>query len=152
MNKLEYYSCQKDPWGEEELKQLTEEYQANDMNIREIADIHRRTPGSISYKLKNLGLIEHNTLSRGYTEYRTSELSKEIVEKGRIEDAEKAEKRKEKAEKKLQKEVTPVRTIVAPPINTELLQLKREVKEIKEDIKKILELMNAVYEFETSQA
>jgi DNA-binding transcriptional regulator GbsR (MarR family) len=152
MNKLEYYSCQKDPWGEEELKQLTEEYQANNMTISEIADIHLRTPGSISYKLKNLGLIEHNTLSRGYTEYRTSELYKEIVEKGRIEDAEKAEKRKERAEKKLQKEVSPVRTIAATPINTEFLQLKREVKEIKDDIKKILELMTAVYEFETSQA
>jgi hypothetical protein len=136
MNKLEYYSRQKDSWGEEELSQLKEEYETKEMTVSEIADIHRRTPGSISYKLKNLGIIVHNILSRGYSEYKSSELYKEIVQKGIV-------------EKKLNKEVKPV--VVKKP-NTEILQLQKDVKEIKENVSKILELMNALYEFESNQA
>jgi DNA-binding transcriptional regulator GbsR (MarR family) len=142
MNKLEYYSRQKDSWGEEELSQLKEEYETKEMTVSEIADIHRRTPGSISYKLKNLGIIVHNILSRGYSEYKSSELYKEIVQKGIVADA-------ERAEKKLNKEVKPV--VVKKP-NTEILQLQKDVKEIKENVSKILELMNALYEFESNQA
>jgi hypothetical protein len=142
MNKLEYYSRQKDSWGEEELSQLKEEYETKEMTVSEIADIHRRTPGSISYKLKNLGIIIHNTLSRGYSEYKSSELYKEIVQKGIVADA-------ERAEKKLNKEVKPV--VIKKP-NTEILQLQKDVKEIKENVSKILELMNALYEFESNQA
>lgn len=142
MNKLEYYSSQKDLWGEDELTQLKQEYEIKEMTISEIADIHRRTPGSISYKLKNLGIIVHNTLSRGYSEYKISELYKEIVEKGMAAET-------ERAEKKLKKEVKAV-----PPKkeNTEIIQLQKDVKEIKENVGKILELMNALYEFESSQA
>jgi len=42
------------------------------MTISQIADIHYRTPRSISYKLKKLGLISNNILSRGYYEYKNS--------------------------------------------------------------------------------
>ena len=79
MNKLEYYDRQKDEWSTSETDQIISEY--NTMTISQIADIHRRTPGSINYKLKNLKIITHTTLAKGYDEYRNSELYKEIIEK-----------------------------------------------------------------------
>ena len=59
------------------------------MTISEIADAHFRTPGSISFKLKKMGLITHNTLARGYQEYKQSKLYKTIVARGKLEDAQK---------------------------------------------------------------
>jgi len=49
------------------------------MTVSQIADIHRRTPGIISYKIKDLGIISKYSLSRGYLEYKNSKLYKEIV-------------------------------------------------------------------------
>ena len=93
MNKLEYYSRQKTEWDENELQQMRAEYETKEMNISEIADIHRRTPGSISYKLKALNLIPHYTLSRGYSNYKNSALYKEIVETSTATAAEKKVKK-----------------------------------------------------------
>ena len=94
MNSLEYYNRQKDSWEDNEIQQLKSEYEIKEMTISEIADIHHRTPGSISYKLKGIGIITHNTLARGYDNYRNSNLYKEIVEKGKTTDNE-IEKKKE---------------------------------------------------------
>jgi hypothetical protein len=83
MNSLEYYNRQKESWEDNEIQQLKSEYEIKEMTISEIADIHHRTPGSISYKLKGIGIITHNTLARGYDNYRNSDLYKEIIEKGK---------------------------------------------------------------------
>jgi hypothetical protein len=80
MNGLEYYNRQKEDWSDKELQDIRTEYETKEMTISQIADIHNRTPGSISYKLKNLGIITHNTLSRGYLDYKNSNLYKQIVE------------------------------------------------------------------------
>ena len=80
MNGLEYYNRQNENWSDKELQDIRTEYETNEMTISQIADIHNRTPGSISYKLKNLGIITHNTLSRGYLDYKNSNLYKQIVE------------------------------------------------------------------------
>lgn len=81
MNCLDYYIRQKDLWEDAEIRQLRSEYETKEMTISEIADIHRRTPGVISYKLKSMGIITHNTFARGYSNYKNSNLYKEIVEK-----------------------------------------------------------------------
>ena len=89
MNTPEYYNRQKAFWDESELQTIQDEYETKKMNISEIADTHFRTPGSISYKLKKMGLITHHTLARGYQEYKQSKLYKLIVAKGKLEDAQK---------------------------------------------------------------
>ena len=80
MNGLEYYNRQNENWSDKELQDIRTEYETNEMTISQIADIHNRTPGSISCKLKNLGIITHIILSRGYLDYKNSNLYKQIVE------------------------------------------------------------------------
>ena len=96
MNTPEYYNRQKAFCDESELQTIKDEYETKKMTISEIADTHFRTPGSISYKLQKMGLITHNTLARGYQEYKQSKLYKLIVAKGKLEDAEKKLKKVEK--------------------------------------------------------
>lgn len=155
MNLLEYYTRQKEIWSDKEIQDIRNEYETNEMTISQIADIHRRTPGSISYKLKNLGLITHNTLSRGYVEYKNSNLYKEIVETGKKKDTEKKIDREAKLLKrqakaldkdaKLQVKVDGL-TLMVP--FKEVVEIKNEIAELRKDIKEILRLMNALYDFE----
>lgn len=79
MNRLEYYTRQKDSWDESEIQQIRSEYETQNLTISQIGDIHKRTPGSIAYALKRIGLVTHNTKARGYPEYHDSELYNEIV-------------------------------------------------------------------------
>ena len=166
MNTREYYDRQKEPWGSIELQDIRCEYETNEMTISQIADIHRRTPGSISYKLKNLGLITHNTLSRGYIEYKNSKLYNDIVNESRLESAikkNKKEKRMNMSEKITKYITKPTESEVLAPnpkskqivelrldnSSAEFLELKNEVLSLKNDVKEILRLMNAMYEFES---
>ncbi len=144
MNRLDYYNRQKEAWDDKEIQDIRTEYEINEMTISQIADIHRRTPGSISYKIKNLDIISHFTLSRGYSEYKTSELYKEIVEAGKKTDAEKKEKKKMK-EATLKGNTESSYLIVK---NAEINQMRNEIAELKRDVKEILRLMNALYDFE----
>jgi hypothetical protein len=96
MNEPEYYNRQKVICDENELQEIKDEYENKKMTISEIADIHFRTPGSIAYKLKNMKLITHNTLARGYQEYKESKLYNTIVARGKLEDAQKKLKKVEK--------------------------------------------------------
>ena len=112
------------------------------MTISQIADIHHRTPGSISYKLNNLGIITHNTLSRGYLDYKNSNLYKQIVERGKSSDT----------EKKIKKEVKLKAKIEGLPVSTpfrEILEIRHEIADLKKDVKEMLRLMNALYDFES---
>jgi isopenicillin N synthase-like dioxygenase len=140
MNKLDYYNRQKEMWDEKELSDIKNEYETKELTISQIGDIHHRTPGSISYKLKNLGIITHSTLSRGYLEYKNSSLYKEIVETGKAADAEK---------KKLKKETTlKSETPISNPTN-EIVELRKEIAVLRKDVKEMLRLMNALYDFES---
>jgi hypothetical protein len=87
MNELEYYDRHSEPWEKSELNQLKKEYVGEKMSIIKIAIIHSRTPGSISSKLKSLGIITNITLARGYLEYLNSDLYNEIQRK--VEDTKK---------------------------------------------------------------
>jgi hypothetical protein len=78
MNALSYYDRSKLSWDDEEVEQLRIEYEEG-KTIQEIGDIHRRTPGGISYRLKFIGCISDTRNARGYEDYRTSSLYAEIV-------------------------------------------------------------------------
>lgn len=130
MNKLSYYNRQRDVWNDMELCDIKNEYEIKELTISQIADIHHRTPGSISYKLKNLGIINHNMLSRGYLEYKNSSLYKEIVETGNVTNA----KRREN---------NPLLVL------NDVAELKKEIVFLRKDVKEMLRLMNALYDFES---
>jgi hypothetical protein len=139
MNKLEYYIHKKSPYDDKESEDIKIEYENKGMNIIEIADLHRRTPGSISYKLISLGIISNSTESRGYMEYKNSDLYKEIIALNKEEDREK--KKKIIKETKLKKPLENTQS-------TEIIHLRNEIASLKNDVKEILRLMNALYDFE----
>lgn len=142
MNRLEYYNRQKEIWSDKELQDIRIEYEEKEMTISQIADIHHRTPGSISYKLKNLGLITHNTQSRGYLDYKNSNLYKQIVETGKNNDLEKKVRKESKIKEKADD------LLINTPF-MEILKIKNEIADLKKDVKEILRLINALYDFET---
>ena len=135
MNKPEYYIRQKDPWDETEVRQIRTEYLHDKMTISQIADIHQRTPGSISYKLKGLGFITEANTARGYSEYKSSELYRAIVEKEKLKP--KPFTRANDLNIKVQVE------------HTELAALKEEIATLKQDVKEVLRLIHAMYEVES---
>ena len=78
MNSFSYYDRSKVPWEEEEIEQVRLEYYEG-KTIQEIGDSHRRTPGSVAYRLKSIGCVSNHMQARGYDEYRSSPLYAEIV-------------------------------------------------------------------------
>jgi hypothetical protein len=143
MNSLEYYDRQKEPWVDKEFNELRIEYVDKQLTICQIADIHRRTPGAISYRLGALGLIISNALARGYSEYINSKLYKEIVENSKVQ-------KSEKVKAKIKTNIEPIIDSVAiVTTSREIIDLKNEVAGLKKDVKEILRLMNMLYEFES---
>jgi hypothetical protein len=141
MNTLEYYNRQNARWDDKEIEDIKFEYETKEMTISQIGDIHRRSPGSIAHKIKNIGLIANFNLARGYLEYKNSSLYKEIVEKGKLSDN----------IKKLNREAKTNNTndIKDNKSINEITELRNEIGTIKKDVKEILRLMNALYDFET---
>ena len=135
MNNLDYYTRQKDTCDESEVRQLRMEYLQDRMTISQIGDIHQRTPGAVSYKLKALGFIDTTTGARGYPEYKTSHLYKEIVEKEKLNP--KPYGKGSELNIKVQVE------------HTELSALRAEIATLKQDVKEVLRLIHAMYEVET---
>jgi len=140
MNSVDYYNRQKEGWSDSELQEIRTEYENKGLTISEIADIHRRTPGSISYKLIKFGIIANNKQARGYDEYKNSNLYKEIVGKNKLNDSERRIKTNSRYE-----------TITVPPqVNIpfkQLVDLRSDVETLKSDVKEIVRLMNAIYGF-----
>ena len=131
MSKLiDYYNRQKDDWSDKELEDVRTEYETKEMTISQIGDIHHRTPGSISYKIQKMGIITHNTQSRGYLDYKNSNLYKQIVSTNKSIDS----------EKKINKEVPSV-------IFREILEMRHEIIDLKKDVKEMLSLINNLYDF-----
>ena len=149
MNLLCFYDRSKVPWTLEESENVRKEYDSDLLNIIDIANIHKRTPGSIAYKLKHLGLIVHSALSRGYAEYKTSELYIEVCNDRKKDDDEKKAKKEETLKSKEES------TLKLKPTNKYLINeinlLKEEISEIKKDIKQILSYITSIYEFEKDE-
>lgn len=151
MNSLSYYDRSKAPWSVDESNELRKEYENDLLTIIDIGIKHKRTPGCIAYKLKNLGLIVHNALSRGYTEYKTSALYNEICLQYKKDADEKKIKKEEKLKlkeekQKLKEEVGTTKT--QSDIVNEIKSLKDSVSEMKKDIKQMLSYITSIYEFE----
>ena len=81
MNTFEYYDRRKDEWSISEIEELRMEYLYKRFTISQIADIHRRTPGDILYKCKELNIISEYKYARGYSDYINSNLYYQIMAK-----------------------------------------------------------------------
>lgn len=126
MNSFSYYDRQKEPWEEKECQSIRNRYEKKEMNVSQIADIHRRTPGSISHKLKNLGIINIYTEARGYLEYKNSDLYKEIVNKNK----------NPENPRNIKKD-----TKIISNNEPDIIQIKNDINEIKESINKLFKLL-----------
>ena len=149
MNSLSYYDRSKVPWTEEEAEEIKKEYETELLNIIQIGDKHKRTPGGIAYKLKSDGIVVHNALTRGYTEYIKSNLYEEICKDGKKEDAVKKQKKEELAKRK--EETTEIKKLTFTDVVREIRSLKDEISEMKKDIKQVLSFMTSIYDFETKE-
>ena len=49
---IEYYDRRKEEWSTSETEQIHIEYLYKQLTILQIANVHKRTPGDILYKLK----------------------------------------------------------------------------------------------------
>jgi hypothetical protein len=141
MNELGYYSRQKESWTESEVQQLRSQYLYDKMTVSQMSDICRRTPGSVAYKLKNLGFIDDIMSARGYGEYRTSDLYKEIIAKGNRTDLQK----KDKADPKNQLKI---KLQIENSTSEDIRSLKDDIQSLKKDMQEILSILHAAYEFE----
>ena len=146
MNRLEYYNRQKEQWEMKEIDDLKREYLTNQLSVSEIADIHRRTPGAIACRLKNINVIVAHTLARGYSEYKNSKLYDEIIWTSKTQSSERVIKRESKLKTKIEPRVDSYAIITT---SKEINELKDEVISLKKDVKEILRLMNALYDFES---
>lgn len=145
MNTLSYYDRTKESWLNEEVTQLINEYTNDLLDIAQCANIHRRTPGSIAFKLSGLKVVPHTCLARGFTEYVTSPLYNEIVTKPKKERVPK----KEKVPKPSPPQKVPTKELI---ISDEIESMKSDIAELKSDVKEILRLMHAIYEFQESES
>ena len=144
MNELAYYSRQTDTWTESEVQQLRSQYLYDKMTVSQISDICRRTPGSVAYKLKNLGFVEDIISARGYAEYKNSDLYKEIIAKGNRTDAQKRTKADPKNEVKIKLQIE--NSIGS---NTDdIISIRNDIQSLKKDMQEILRILHAAYEFE----
>ena len=153
MNTLEYYNRSKEPWLPDEAADVKRLYNDEYKNILEIADIHRRTPGCIGYKLQSMGIVPHNRLARGYQAYTMSPLYNEIVQDYRKNDQSKKQKKEERNKVKVDSAVKIIENASLSEINSlkgEIHNMKSDIAEMKRDIKELLECMKAVYEFENA--
>ena len=147
MNTLAYYTRSSIKWSEEECEQLRKEYMTDNLDILEIGNIHRRTPGCIAHKLKAMEIITYAPYAKGYVEYKASELYKEICTDSVQRDEERAKRRAEKERVLAEKEVVKTKQSTS---SNEFERMKVDIAEMKRDIKMILHYMTSLYEFETS--
>jgi hypothetical protein len=152
MNTADFYDRSKLKWTEEEARQIRKAYETDEMNIIQIADIHKRTPGCIAAKLKDDGVVVSHTLTRGFEEYKASDLFKEICVEYRLREEERKEKKKEREATLLERVATTSKQEGIATNSNEIALLRKEVGELRHDIKKVLEYMTSLWEFETAEA
>ena len=143
---MDYYTNSGQPWYDQEEEQLKKEYNEQKLDINEIGKIHKRTPGGIGSRLCILGIIEHRISARGYTEYKNSDLYREICEKG----PPKKEKRpKEPKEKKVKTSVFESNVLITIK-QSDYNELKEELHDMKEELSEIKNMIKnlAIYDFD----
>jgi predicted acetyltransferase len=138
-------------WREPEVAQLLEEVKSG-QTYDQIAKAHKRTPGGIISRLKDIAYECHNKQMPINEIVLLTSISKNdvidtIIQKDKCK--ENMEKRKEKQTTvfELSSKTKPVSQTTS--ISSEIAELKNEVLSLKKDIKEILRLMNALYDFES---
>ena len=138
------------PWKQEEFDQLLQEIKEK-KSIVDIATLHKRTPGGINSRLRetasNLHLNENKTIAEcieitglDKTDIIDAITRREYNDRAKARAAEIKAKAKEQG-------------ISVPPKPTDSVnELRKDINELKKDVKEILRLMNALYDFEASQA
>ena len=145
---MDYYTNSGQPWSSQEEDQIKKEYNEDKLDINEIGRIHKRTPGGIGSRLCILGVIEHRLSARGYSEYKNSDLYKEICEKGPPKKEKKPKEPKEPKEKKVRTSVYESNVLISikqsdyDELKEELFDVKEQLSEIKNMIKNL-----AIYDF-----
>ena len=127
MNKLSFYDRSKASWTPDEASTVLREYETEMQSILAIADLHRRTPGSIAYKLKSMGVISEPNMARGYAAYKSGNLYKEIISSSTPTEP-------SKYSKNYTSEIV-LRIASNDEILAEVKSLKSELSELKSDFK-----------------
>lgn len=144
------------PWESDEDKQLIDEYTKKKYSLLEICRIHKRMPGGILSRLQKFNLIEIKNQARGYQEYLESDLYKEVLKaKKDFRSMKKEEKKKCLIVENVNDSKTSERQTLREArknIPSDLEQIKKNIELLNKKVDKVLELINAVYEFETTQA
>ena len=145
-------------WKQDERDELLEEIKAN-KSYKEIAEVHKRTVGSIISKLRSIAAelhldekktidecIEITGLDRpdiidaiDKREYNESIKQKNLEAKSRVKEQNRSK----------HVDITNERNITSKHVDP-LHELRCDVNELKKDVKEILRLMNALYDFEAS--
>jgi hypothetical protein len=120
---ISYYTNRYIPYTPDDISLIEELYNKN-QNICEIGKILKRTPGQISFKLKQLGIIKNHMHANGYSEYVKSQLYSEIVTEGKKLDEEKKAAKRAKAAK-----------ITLEILHLQILKLQEDIREIKEALR-----------------
>ena len=139
MNKLSFYDRSKASWTADEANAVLREYETGMLSILEIADLHRRTPGSIAYKLKSMGVISDPNMARGYAAYKSGNLYKEIIASSTTTEPSKYTKKQEPSEIVL-------RIASNDEILAEVKSLKSELSELRSDFKELKACMMLLVE------
>ena len=146
---MDYYTNSGQPWYDSEEDQLKKEYNEDNLDINEIGKIHKRTPGGIGSRLCILGIIENRVSARGYSQYKNSDLYREICKKGPPKKEKQPKEPKEPREKKIRTKVTESNVLISikqsdyDNLIEEIYEVKNELNEIKNMIRKL-----AIYDFD----
>jgi hypothetical protein len=140
-------------WKQDERDELLEEIKAN-KSYKEIAEVHKRTVGSIISKLRSIAAELH------LDEKKTIDECIEITGLDRPDILDAIDKReynesiKQKnleAKAKLKEQVRSKDVDITSKHLDPLHELRKDVNELKKDVKEVLRLMNTLYDFEASQ-
>ena len=146
---MDYYTNSGQPWYDQEEEQLKKEYNEQKLDINEIGKIHKRTPGGIGSRLCILGIIEHRISARGYTEYKNSNLYREICEKGPPKKEKRPKEPKEPKEKKVKTSVFESNVLITIK-QSDYNELKEELHDVKNQLSEIKNMIKnlAIYDFD----
>lgn len=132
-------------WKQEEIDQLLNEIKQK-KTFEEIAEIHKRSEGGISSRLRDIAGKLH--LNENKTIQECIEITG--LEKSDIIDA--ISRRRAYNSRTLLKMNSKQQGISVPqrPVDS-VSELRKDLNELKKDVKEILRLMNALYDFENQE-
>lgn len=135
----EYPTKLGEKWTIEEENKLLQELDDN-INIKDIAESHKRTLGGIIGRQKTIA----------YRMYLTGATEDEIIKITKLSNEQISKTIAKKSDKTLTKS-TAISVINPLPIfslEKEIIEMRNEIKELKTTIKELVEMIKAIYKFE----